>query len=165
MPTGVGRNAGRIGEAEAGGSLDRATGSGYTPQILDHRTMPKRTGGLALWAALATVYVVWGSTYLGIAVAIEVPASDAFGRLVLDTLPGIGLGVAGGLVRVLGGVLGGSRGGAGMMRGSGADGETEDRRADEGEAWICFHKFTFLRWVHVSGYANNAGRQKLRRFQ
>lgn len=33
--------------------------------------MPKRTGGLALWAALATVYVVWGSTYLGIAIAIE----------------------------------------------------------------------------------------------
>lgn len=33
--------------------------------------MPKRTGGLALWAALGTIYVVWGSTYLGIAVAIE----------------------------------------------------------------------------------------------
>ncbi len=33
--------------------------------------MPKRTGGLALWAALATLYVVWGSTYLGIAIAIE----------------------------------------------------------------------------------------------
>lgn len=33
--------------------------------------MPKRTGGLALWAAMATIYLVWGSTYLGIAVAIE----------------------------------------------------------------------------------------------
>jgi drug/metabolite transporter (DMT)-like permease len=33
--------------------------------------MPTRTGGLRLWAALATVYVVWGSTYLGIAIAIE----------------------------------------------------------------------------------------------
>ena len=33
--------------------------------------MPKRTGGVALWAALATIYVVWGSTYLGIAIAIE----------------------------------------------------------------------------------------------
>lgn len=33
--------------------------------------MPKRTGGLAVWAALGTVYVVWGSTYLGIAIAIE----------------------------------------------------------------------------------------------
>ncbi len=33
--------------------------------------MPKRTGGLALWAAMATLYVVWGSTYLGIAIAIE----------------------------------------------------------------------------------------------
>ena len=33
--------------------------------------MPKRTGGLRLWAAMATVYVVWGSTYLGIAIAIE----------------------------------------------------------------------------------------------
>jgi drug/metabolite transporter (DMT)-like permease len=33
--------------------------------------MPKRTGGLSLWAALATIYVVWGSTYLGIAIAIE----------------------------------------------------------------------------------------------
>jgi drug/metabolite transporter (DMT)-like permease len=33
--------------------------------------MPKRHGGLTLWAALATVYVVWGSTYLGIAIAIE----------------------------------------------------------------------------------------------
>lgn len=33
--------------------------------------MPKRTGGLALWVAMATIYVVWGSTYLGIAIAIE----------------------------------------------------------------------------------------------
>lgn len=33
--------------------------------------MPKRSGGVALWAALATLYVVWGSTYLGIAIAIE----------------------------------------------------------------------------------------------
>ncbi len=33
--------------------------------------MPTRTNGLAVGAALATVYVVWGSTYLGIAVAIE----------------------------------------------------------------------------------------------
>ncbi len=33
--------------------------------------MPKRTGGVALWAAMATLYVVWGSTYLGIAIAIE----------------------------------------------------------------------------------------------
>jgi len=33
--------------------------------------MPKRTGGLALWAAMATIYVVWGSTYLGIAISIE----------------------------------------------------------------------------------------------
>lgn len=33
--------------------------------------MPKRTGGLTLWVAMATVYVVWGSTYLGIAIAIE----------------------------------------------------------------------------------------------
>ncbi len=33
--------------------------------------MPKRSGGLALWAAMATLYVVWGSTYLGIAIAIE----------------------------------------------------------------------------------------------
>ena len=33
--------------------------------------MPKRTGGPKLWAALATLYVVWGSTYLGIAIAIE----------------------------------------------------------------------------------------------
>ena len=39
--------------------------------ILDQLTMPKRTGGLALWAAMATLYVVWGSTYLGIAIAIE----------------------------------------------------------------------------------------------
>lgn len=33
--------------------------------------MPTRSSGLALWAALGTVYVVWGSTYLGIAIAIE----------------------------------------------------------------------------------------------
>lgn len=33
--------------------------------------MPTRTSGLAIGAALATVYVVWGSTYLGIAIAIE----------------------------------------------------------------------------------------------
>ncbi|MBF8289996.1 MAG: EamA family transporter [Chloroflexi bacterium] len=33
--------------------------------------MPMRTSGVKLWAAMATLYVVWGSTYLGIAVAIE----------------------------------------------------------------------------------------------
>jgi len=33
--------------------------------------MPKRTGGLALWTAMATIYVVWGSTYLGIAIAVQ----------------------------------------------------------------------------------------------
>ena len=33
--------------------------------------MPKRGSGLALWAAMATLYVVWGSTYLAIAIAIE----------------------------------------------------------------------------------------------
>jgi drug/metabolite transporter (DMT)-like permease len=33
--------------------------------------MPTRSGGLTLWAAMATIYVVWGSTYLGIAIAIE----------------------------------------------------------------------------------------------
>jgi drug/metabolite transporter (DMT)-like permease len=33
--------------------------------------MPTRPGRLTLWAALATIYVVWGSTYLGIAIAIE----------------------------------------------------------------------------------------------
>ena len=33
--------------------------------------MPKRTNGPRLWAAMATLYVVWGSTYLGIAIAIE----------------------------------------------------------------------------------------------
>jgi drug/metabolite transporter (DMT)-like permease len=30
-----------------------------------------RTGGLALWANLGIVYVVWGSTYFGIAISIE----------------------------------------------------------------------------------------------
>ena len=43
----------------------------YTARTLDHSTMPTRTGGLALWAAMGTLYVVWGSTYLGIAIAIE----------------------------------------------------------------------------------------------
>ncbi|MBI2762664.1 MAG: EamA family transporter [Chloroflexi bacterium] len=38
---------------------------------MDQSTMPKRTSGVALWAAMATLYVVWGSTYLGIAIAIE----------------------------------------------------------------------------------------------
>ena len=35
--------------------------------------MPTRrhTTGLRLWLALGTVYLVWGSTYFGIAVAIE----------------------------------------------------------------------------------------------
>lgn len=49
-------------------------GRGYTADILDHLTVPTRTlrtGGVAVWLALATIYVVWGSTYLGIAVAIE----------------------------------------------------------------------------------------------
>ncbi|WP_267244567.1 EamA family transporter [Streptomyces sp. PR69] len=31
----------------------------------------RRTGGAAVWAALAIVYVVWGSTYLGIRVVVE----------------------------------------------------------------------------------------------
>ncbi len=33
--------------------------------------MPNRSSSLTLWAAMATLYVVWGSTYLGIAIAIE----------------------------------------------------------------------------------------------
>jgi len=33
--------------------------------------MPRRTGGPALWIAMTTIYVVWGSTYLGIAIAVE----------------------------------------------------------------------------------------------
>jgi drug/metabolite transporter (DMT)-like permease len=33
--------------------------------------MPKRATTLQIWTALAVVYVVWGSTYLGIAIAIE----------------------------------------------------------------------------------------------
>jgi len=33
--------------------------------------MPTSSGRLRLWAAMATLYLVWGSTYLGIAVAIE----------------------------------------------------------------------------------------------
>lgn len=33
--------------------------------------MPIRASSLRLWAAMATLYVVWGSTYLGIAIAIE----------------------------------------------------------------------------------------------
>jgi len=32
---------------------------------------PLRTGGAALWVNLGIIYVVWGSTYFGIAVAIE----------------------------------------------------------------------------------------------
>jgi drug/metabolite transporter (DMT)-like permease len=32
---------------------------------------PRRPGAAATWAALTTIYVVWGSTYLGIMVAIE----------------------------------------------------------------------------------------------
>ena len=41
---------------------------------MDHSTNPSASHGpsrFALWAALLTVYVVWGSTYFGIAVAIE----------------------------------------------------------------------------------------------
>ncbi|HEX2625936.1 MAG TPA: EamA family transporter [Candidatus Limnocylindrales bacterium] len=33
--------------------------------------MPKARGGAALWINMAIIYVVWGSTYFGIAVAIE----------------------------------------------------------------------------------------------
>lgn len=33
--------------------------------------MPKPASTLAVWVALATVYLVWGSTYLGIAIVIE----------------------------------------------------------------------------------------------
>lgn len=52
--------------------------------------MPKRTGGLALWAAMATLYVVWGSTYLGIAIAIETIPPFMMG--------GIRFAIAGGLL-------------------------------------------------------------------
>jgi hypothetical protein len=43
---------------------------------LDQPTMPSSgakhgPSGLALWANMAVIYVVWGSTYFGIAVAIE----------------------------------------------------------------------------------------------
>jgi drug/metabolite transporter (DMT)-like permease len=40
---------------------------------LDHSTNPTRPGAspIAIWAALLTLYVVWGSTYLGILFAIE----------------------------------------------------------------------------------------------
>src|SRR4029079_4664283 len=45
---------------------------------LDQRTMPssdvaKQRGpsALALWANMAVIYVIWGSTYFGIAVAIR----------------------------------------------------------------------------------------------
>jgi drug/metabolite transporter (DMT)-like permease len=40
---------------------------------LDHPTIPTKryATGLPLWLALGTVYLVWGSTYFGIAVAIE----------------------------------------------------------------------------------------------
>lgn len=51
--------------------MDRRPRTRYTPAILDHPTMPKRTGGLSLWAAMATIYLVWGSTYLGIAIVVE----------------------------------------------------------------------------------------------
>jgi drug/metabolite transporter (DMT)-like permease len=33
--------------------------------------MPKRATALRVWAALGIVYLVWGSTYLGIAIAVE----------------------------------------------------------------------------------------------
>ncbi|MEO8207576.1 MAG: EamA family transporter [Chloroflexota bacterium] len=38
---------------------------------MDQSAMPTRRSGLSVWVALATVYVVWGSTYLGIAILIE----------------------------------------------------------------------------------------------
>ena len=34
-------------------------------------TSSRRASGLTLWAALGTVYVVWGSTYLAIAIAVQ----------------------------------------------------------------------------------------------
>src|SRR5215213_153344 len=40
------------------------------PTARDARA-PKAAAGAALWLNLGIVYVVWGSTYLGIAVAIE----------------------------------------------------------------------------------------------
>src|SRR5215218_6226315 len=43
-------------------------------RCLDQQAMPsspKRVGGLALWLNLGIVYTVWGSTYFGIAIAIE----------------------------------------------------------------------------------------------
>src|SRR5690349_13979220 len=46
-----------------------------TIPILDQPTMPtappKQARGAALWINLAIIYVVWGSTYFGIAIAIQ----------------------------------------------------------------------------------------------
>lgn len=71
MPSGV-RGAGRrLTATGLEQALAFATMARYTPEILDQSAMPKRPGGPRLWAAMATLYVVWGSTYLGIAIAIE----------------------------------------------------------------------------------------------
>ncbi len=55
--------------------IARSATTRYTAPILDQTTRPtvpkSSRPGLGLWAALGTVYVVWGSTYLGIAIAIE----------------------------------------------------------------------------------------------
>ncbi|MFF3670148.1 EamA family transporter [Microtetraspora malaysiensis] len=43
--------------------------------------MGKNTHGMRVWLALATVYIVWGSTYLGIRIAIETLPSMVSGGL------------------------------------------------------------------------------------
>ncbi|MEU9604469.1 EamA family transporter [Streptomyces sp. NPDC048057] len=46
------------------------TGTPQTPAALSNAAPARRITG-AVWAALAIVYVVWGSTYLGIAITVE----------------------------------------------------------------------------------------------
>jgi drug/metabolite transporter (DMT)-like permease len=54
--------------------LDSPFTGAYT-RGLDHQTMPnapdRHPGRSAIWAAMLVLYIVWGSTYLGIAIAVE----------------------------------------------------------------------------------------------
>ncbi len=54
---------------------DTAPAVGYTRAVLDQQTMPTRgrpaiPPAVLVWTAILTLYLVWGSTYLGIRVAV-----------------------------------------------------------------------------------------------
>jgi drug/metabolite transporter (DMT)-like permease len=83
-------------------------GWAYTPETLDQPTMPtsvpKPASAVLIWTAILILYVVWGSTYLGIRVAVAtippfVMGAGRFATAGLVTLAAVAIVRRGALVR------------------------------------------------------------------